>query len=58
MFYRGSNLSSGSGLGLYIVKQIADLLEAAIFVRTVYGKMTEFKIVFPNLKSKYSKHVE
>lgn len=50
MFYRGTNLSSGSGLGLYIVKQIADLLEAEIVVSTVYGEKTEFKIVFPNLK--------
>jgi len=49
MFYRGSNLSSGSGLGLYIVKQICDLLEAEIFVNTIHGKMTAFKIVFPNL---------
>lgn len=53
MFYRGSSLSSGSGLGLYIVKQIADLLNAKIFVKTIPDGKTEFKVVFPNLKSKF-----
>ena len=53
MFYRGSSLSSGSGLGLYIVKQVADLLEAKIFVKTIPDGKTEFKVVFPNLKSKF-----
>ena len=53
MFYRGSSLSSGSGLGLYIVKQIADLLNAKIFVKTIPDGKTEFKVLFPNLKSKF-----
>jgi len=53
MFFRGSNLSSGSGLGLYIVKQITDLLEAKIVVNNISGEKTEFKVVFPNLKSKF-----
>ncbi len=56
MFYRGSSLSAGSGLGLYIVKQIAELLDAKIIVKTVYEKMAEFSIVFPNLKPKYQRN--
>jgi len=56
MFYRGSSLSAGSGLGLYIVKQIAELLGAEITVKTVYEEMTAFSIVFPNLKPKYQRN--
>lgn len=53
MFYRGSNLSSGSGLGLYIVKQITDLLDAKIFINSIPDGKTEFKVVFSNLKSQF-----
>ena len=53
MFYRGSSLSSGSGLGLYIVKQIGDLIEAKVAVHTIPDDGTQFKIVFSNLKSKF-----
>lgn len=56
MFYRGSSLSAGSGLGLYIVKQIAELLGAKITVQTIYEEMAEFSIVFPNLKPKYQRN--
>ena len=56
MFYRGSSLSAGSGLGLYIVKQIVELLAAEILVKTVYEEMKAFSIVFPNLKSKYQRN--
>jgi len=51
MFYRGSSISSGSGLGLYIVKQMSDLLHAKIEINTVPGEKTAFKLVFPNLGS-------
>jgi len=56
MFYRGSSQSAGSGLGLYIVKQIADLLEAQIFTKTVYQEMTAVTVVFPNLNPKKQQH--
>jgi signal transduction histidine kinase len=46
MFYRGSERSTGSGLGLYIVKQIVNRLKGSITVRSVAGD-TSFKVVIP-----------
>lgn len=46
MFYRGSELSSGSGLGLYIVRKIVDRLKGHIqFISG--GGTTRFKVVLP-----------
>lgn len=46
MFYRGSELSTGPGLGLYIVKKIVDQLNGHIQFTTTNG-LTRFKVVLP-----------
>ena len=47
MFYRGSEKSNGSGLGLYIVKEVVEHLEGEIDVKSTFGHGTEFKVNLP-----------
>jgi signal transduction histidine kinase len=56
MFYRTSDTSSGSGLGLYIVKETINKLNGSIDVVSLVNEGTTFTIVLPlmyqtNLKS-------
>ena len=51
MFYRVSNKSIGSGLGLYIVKEAVEKLKGTIEIRSEIGKGTEFSIHLPNLSA-------
>lgn len=51
MFYRASESSSGSGLGLYIVSEIISSLNGNINIETEVGVGTEFKILLPNFDS-------
>jgi PAS domain S-box-containing protein len=53
MFYRATEKSVGSGLGLYIVKKVADKLNAKIDVTSEEWEGTTFKITIPN-----SLHIE
>jgi signal transduction histidine kinase len=48
MFYRATERSQGSGLGMYIVKQAVDKLKGTISIKSEYGKKTIIKIVLPN----------
>jgi PAS domain S-box-containing protein len=48
MFYRATEKSVGSGLGLYIVKKVADKLNATIDVESEEWEGTTFKITIPN----------
>jgi len=48
MFFRGSVRSSGSGLGLYIVKRILTKLNGRVDVTSQKGVGTEFTIEIPN----------
>ncbi|MFZ7144685.1 MAG: sensor histidine kinase, partial [Bacteroidota bacterium] len=48
MFYRATEKSQGSGLGMYIVKQAVDKLKGTISVKSTFGKGTTIKIVLPN----------
>ncbi len=48
MFYRGSEISEGAGLGLYILKQIVNFLQGNIIVRSEDRKGTLFKVILPN----------
>jgi PAS domain S-box-containing protein len=50
MFYRATEKSDGSGLGLYIVKEIISRLEASINVTSILDKGTTFLIRIPNNK--------
>ncbi|MTI30383.1 ATP-binding protein [Xanthovirga aplysinae] len=48
MFYRASEQSQGSGIGLYIVKEILIKLKGSIQVESEEGKGTAFTIFLPN----------
>jgi signal transduction histidine kinase len=48
MFYRGSEKGAGSGIGLYIVKEIIDRLKGNIRVHSALNKGTCFNIDLPN----------
>ncbi|MFZ6008904.1 MAG: sensor histidine kinase [Bacteroidota bacterium] len=51
MFYRANTEAKGSGLGLYIVKEIVDKLEGTIAVRSAPGNGTTFIVSLPNRKN-------
>jgi signal transduction histidine kinase len=50
MFYRATERSEGSGLGLYIVKKVADKLNATIDVESQELEGTTFTVTIPNGK--------
>ena len=50
MFFRATNRSSGSGLGLYIVKAMVEKLDGEITLTSFPEKGSTFKISLPNKK--------
>jgi signal transduction histidine kinase len=46
MYYRGTDRSKGSGLGLFIVREILIKLGGTIEVSSTKGKGTTFKLTF------------
>jgi K+-sensing histidine kinase KdpD len=48
MFYRGSALSSGNGLGLYLVKCALGKVNGSIDLETEEGSYSSFTITLPN----------
>ncbi len=48
MFYRATDKSQGSGLGMYIVKQAVEKLRGKIDLTSEYGKGTRITITLPN----------
>jgi PAS domain S-box-containing protein len=48
MFYRASDRSAGSGLGLYIVKNAVEKLGGEIKIKSIFGEGTTFTITLPN----------
>ncbi len=50
MFYRASDQNTGSGLGLFIVKETIDKLKGKIKLESVINKGTTFTISIPNQK--------
>jgi K+-sensing histidine kinase KdpD len=51
MFYRATESRSGSGLGLYIVKETIETLQGQIKVQSRIGEGTVFTISLPNLQA-------
>lgn len=51
MFFRASDESYGSGLGLYITKQVIEKLGGTLAVNSEFGKGTTFAITIPNLNN-------
>lgn len=49
MFYRANAKVSGSGLGLYIVKEAIHKMKGSIEVSSIEGEGTHFSLVIPNL---------
>ncbi|MDN5201725.1 two-component regulator propeller domain-containing protein [Fulvivirgaceae bacterium BMA10] len=47
MFFRGSEVSKGNGLGLYLVKKAIDKLQGKIIVESEEGKYSSFSISIP-----------
>lgn len=47
MFYRGTEASKGSGLGLYIAKLATERLNGKIWVQSIYRKESAFIIFLP-----------
>ena len=50
MFYRASERPKGSGLGLYITKEVIGKLNGTIVLESVLGKGTSFTVDIPNQK--------
>ena len=48
MFYRATDRSQGSGLGMYIVKQAIEKCGGEIALESTYGKGTHITINIPN----------
>ncbi len=51
MFYRASNQSKGTGLGLYIAKEATEKLKGKIRVETEYGVGSTFYVEIPQKKN-------
>ncbi|TAE48595.1 MAG: ATP-binding protein [Cytophagales bacterium] len=49
MFYRATETNTGSGLGLYILKETLTILKGNIKVKSKYGVGTTFEVSIPNL---------
>lgn len=49
MFYRATDRSQGSGLGMYIVRQAIEKIDGTISLSSTYGTGTTIRIVVPNL---------
>lgn len=54
MFYRASERSDGSGIGLYIVKEVIQKLHGTIDVRSQRYQETEFTIHLPDMKKVFT----
>jgi len=54
MFYRVNENLTGSGLGLYIVKEAVDKLGGTIVLESEINKGTKFTIIIPNYASAVS----
>lgn len=49
MFYRGNESSTGSGLGLYILKQYVDKMKGSVHVKSNLSEGSHFEIMIPKL---------
>jgi PAS domain S-box-containing protein len=56
MFFRVSNKSTGSGLGLYIVKGVLEKLKGSVIMKSEQNVGTTFEIEIPNLKIENNKN--
>ena len=52
MFYKASDISKGNGLGLYIVKNIVQILNGEIFIKSKEHEYTIVEVHIPEIKIK------
>lgn len=52
MFYRANNKTTGSGLGLYIVREALSKMKGTIRFKSAVNQGTTFHLTLPNLKPK------
>jgi signal transduction histidine kinase len=48
MFYRATEISQGSGLGLYVVKEMVEKLKGSIHITSVANEETVVTVTIPN----------
>jgi signal transduction histidine kinase len=48
MFFRATEKSSGSGLGLYIAKETVERLDGEIIVKSTFNEGSTFTVKIPN----------
>jgi PAS domain S-box-containing protein len=53
MFFRATQDFTGSGLGLYIVKETVEKLKGKVTVKSTMRQGSIFKVVLPNLKERF-----
>ena len=58
MFFRGHELSQGTGLGLYIVRNTIEKLGGKIALKSEENKGTTFTIILPNNNGLFSEQSE
>lgn len=51
MFYRATQMNSGSGIGLYIVRESLKKIHGKIEVQSIYGEGSTFILTLPDLKN-------
>ncbi len=53
MFFRATHKLSGTGLGLYIVKETVEKLEGTVSVKSEKQEGSTFTVTIPNMKERY-----
>lgn len=48
LFYRATNLNTGSGIGLYVAKDAINQLQGTLEVQSIYGQGSIFELKIPN----------
>ena len=51
MYFRANERNTGSGLGLYIVKETLAKLKGTVEMASEYMEWTEFQLIIPNMKA-------
>ena len=58
MFFRGTQLSDGSGLGLYVAKGVVDKLSGKIDIKSTLSEGTTITVIIPNLVAQSTAFVQ
>ena len=53
LFFRGSDMFCGSGLGLYISREVASKLGGDVQINSIHGKGTTVKVSIPNRQKEF-----